>query len=222
MDRWFKFMTSFLRNFPPAVSVPVLQGDRVYLRMPQFGDYADWAAVREESRKFLEPWEPSWSSDALTRAAFRRRLRRYAREVREDSGIAFFIFRKKDDALLGGVTLSHIRRGVTQSCSIGYWIGERNTRQGYMRDALSTAVRFVFEGLRLHRLEAACVPTNEPSKAVLRRCGFSEEGAAREYLCINGVWRDHILFATLSSDSRSDVGAQSPELAKTVELAKTA
>ena len=62
------------------------------------------------------------------------------------------------------------------------------------------AMRFVFDGLRLHRLEAACVPSNEASKAVLRRCGFFEEGATREYLCINGVWRDHILFATLSSD----------------------
>lgn len=208
-------MTSFLRNFPPAAPVPVLQGDRVYLRMPQFRDYAEWAAVREESRKFLEPWEPTWSSDALTRAAFRRRLRRYSREVREDSGIAFFVFRREDDALLGGATLSHIRRGVTQSCSVGYWMGKRYTRQGYMSDALSTVVRFVFEGLRLHRLEAACVPTNGPSMAVLRGCGFSEEGAAREYLCINGVWRDHILFATLSSDPRPDVSTLPAELAKT-------
>jgi ribosomal-protein-alanine N-acetyltransferase len=215
MNPWFNSMTSFLRNFPPASSVPILQADSVYLRMPQFNDYADWAVVREESRDFLEPWEPTWSSDALTRAAFRRRLRRYAREVREDSGIAFFIFRKEDDALLGGITLSHIRRGVTQSCSVGYWMGSRYTRQGYMSDALSTVVRFVFEGLRLHRLEAACVPTNEPSKAVLRRCGFAEEGAAREYLCINGVWRDHILFATLSSDERSGASTQPAELAKT-------
>ena len=183
--------------------------------MPQISDYAQWAAVREESRKFLEPWEPTWSSDALTRAAFRRRLRRYAREVREDSGIAFFVFRKDDDALLGGVTLSHIRRGVTQSCSVGYWMGQRFTRQGYMNDALSTVVRFVFDGLRLHRLEAACVPSNEASKAVLRRCGFFEEGAAREYLCINGVWRDHILFATLSSDPRPQVSAGPAQLART-------
>ncbi len=215
MDRWFNSMTSFLRNFPPAASVPVLQADKVCLRMPQFSDYAQWAAVREESRKFLEPWEPTWSSDALTRAAFRRRLRRYAREVREDSGIAFFVFRKEDDALLGGVTLRHIRRGVTHSCSVGYWMGQRYTRQGYMSDALSTVVRFVFDGLRLHRLEAACVPSNEASKAVLRRCGFFEEGAAREYLCINGVWRDHILFATLSSDPRPQVSARPAQLART-------
>jgi len=215
MDRWFNSVTSFLRNFPPAASVPDLQADKVCLRMPQFGDYAQWAAVREESRKFLEPWEPTWSSDALTRAAFRRRLRRYAREVREDSGIAFFVFRKEDDALLGGVTISHIRRGVTQSCSVGYWMGQRYTRQGYMNDALSTVVRFVFDGLRLHRLEAACVPSNEASTAVPRRCGFSEEGAAREYLCINGVWRDHILFATLSSDPHPQVSARPAQLART-------
>ncbi len=214
MSRWFDPMTSFLRNLAPATTVPVLQGGGVYLRMPQFSDYGQWAALREESREFLEPWEPTWSSDALTRTAFRRRLRRYASEVRDDSGVAFFIFRKVDDELLGGVTLSHIRRGVTQSCSVGYWMGQRYTRQGYMRDGLTTIVRFVFEGLRLHRLEAACVPSNEASKAVLRRCGFAEEGAAREYLCINGVWRDHILFATLSSDPRPATVRPPAELAR--------
>ncbi len=215
MDRWFRPMTSFLRSLTPVATVPELEGETVYLRMPRYSDYPMWAELREESREFLEPWEPTWSPDALSRAAFRRRLRRYAREVREDSGIAFFVFRKGDDDLMGGVTLSHIRRGVTQSCSVGYWIGERYSQQGYMRDALSTGVRFVFDGLRLHRLEAACVPTNEPSKAVLRRCGFSEEGSAREYLCINGVWCDHILFATLSTDPRPEMAKPQAALAKT-------
>ena len=208
-------MTSFLRNLAPATTVPELSGETVYMRMPRYSDYPMWADLREASRGFLEPWEPTWSPDALSRAAFRRRLRRYAREVREDSGIAFFVFGKEDDALIGGITLSHIRRGVTQSCSVGYWIGENYSRQGYMRDALATVVRFVFDGLRLHRLEAACVPTNEPSKAVLLRCGFTEEGSAREYLCINGVWRDHILFATLSTDARPEVAKPQEELANT-------
>jgi ribosomal-protein-alanine N-acetyltransferase len=77
-----------------------------------------------------------------------------------------------------------------------------------MADALGAVVRFVFEGLRLHRLEAACVPTNVPSRSLLAKCGFNEEGSAREYLCINGVWQDHILFGMLSTDPRPQSAAR--------------
>jgi ribosomal-protein-alanine N-acetyltransferase len=183
--------------------------------MPQLSYYIAWARVRQESRAFLEPWEPKWSTDALTRAAFRRRLHRYAREVREDQGIAFFIFDKQDGRMLGGITLSQICRGVTQSSSVGYWIGRPHARQGFMADALKVIIRFVFEGLRMHRLEAACIPNNLPSQGVLKKCGFREEGLAREYLCINGVWQDHKLFAIVSTDPWHAKPAK-PRLVKTV------
>jgi ribosomal-protein-alanine N-acetyltransferase len=192
---------ALLRSFS-IVGSPELRAPDVYLRMPMAGDFGIWSKVRDESRDFLEPWEPAWAADALTRGAYRRRLKRYARELRDDQGIAFFIFRRSDNVLVGGITLSHIRRGVTQSCSVGYWMGQRYTRRGYMYAALTEIIRFVFEELRLHRLEAACVPTNVPSMALLTKAGFRFEGLAREYLCINGVWRDHNLFAMLSSDPR--------------------
>ena len=208
-------MGALLRNFTSGSAPPELVGDHVYLRMPQLSDYVGWARVRQESRAFLEPWEPTWSTDSLTRAAFRRRLHRYARVVREDQGIAFFIFDKQDDRILGGITLSQIRRGVTQSSSVGYWIGRPHARQGFMADALRVTVRFVFEGLRMHRLEAACIPNNLPSQGVLKKCGFREEGLAREYLCINGVWQDHKLFAIVSSDPWHAKPAK-PRLIKTV------
>ena len=208
-------MGALLRNFTSGSAPPELVGDHVYLRMPQLSDYVGWARVRQESRAFLEPWEPTWSTDALTRAAFRRRLHRYARGIREDQGIAFFIFDKQDDRILGGITLSQICRGVTQSSSVGYWIGRPHARQGFMADALRVTVRFVFEGLRMHRLEAACIPNNLPSQGVLKKCGFREEGLAREYLCINGVWQDHKLFAIVSSDPWQAKPAK-PRLVKTV------
>ncbi|MSO64473.1 MAG: N-acetyltransferase [Alphaproteobacteria bacterium] len=201
-------MNALLRDFSLVAAPPMLRGEDVYLRMPVPGDYAQWSKLRDESRDFLEPWEPAWSADALSRAAFRRRLRRYARELREDQGIAFLIFRRSDDALVGGITLSDIRRGVTQSCSVGYWTGKRYARRGFMYGALTLVVRFVFDELRLHRLEAACVPTNVPSISLLQKIGFSFEGLAREYLCINGVWRDHKLFALLSTDPRSPLQAR--------------
>lgn len=177
-----------------------IEGRRVFLRPPCMGDYDEWAALRENSRTFLTPWEPIWPADDLSRPAFRRRLKRYAQEMREDTGYALFIFRHEDSALIGGLTLSNVRRGVTQSCSLGYWMGQLYAGQGYMREAARCVVPFVFQQLGLHRLEAACVPNNEPSKAVLRHAGFLEEGLARRYLRINGVWQDHLLFALLESD----------------------
>lgn len=193
-------MSTFLRHPPWTGTPPVMQGRQVYLRAPQLGDWADWARLRALSRSFLTPWEPTWADDELTRNAYRRRLRRYGRDARDGCGYAFFIFRKADDDLLGGLTLSNVRRGVTQSCSLGYWMGRPHSGQGLMQDGVRAVLPFVFDELRLHRLEAACLPSNERSKAVLRKVGFHEEGHAREYLRIDGAWRDHVLFALLAND----------------------
>jgi ribosomal-protein-alanine N-acetyltransferase len=184
----------------PGGREPVLQGEGVFLRYPQMADFAAWSALRSQSREFLAPWEPTWALDELSRGAFRRRIRRYQREIRNDLAYPFFLFRKHDNLLLGGCTLSNVRRGVTQSAALGYWIGEPYARHGHMRAALSAILPFVFQVLGLHRLEAACIPENEASRALLLKLGFREEGRARRYLQINGEWRDHVLFALLEDD----------------------
>jgi [ribosomal protein S5]-alanine N-acetyltransferase len=185
----------------PGGREPVLEGEGVYLRYPQMSDYRVWSELRAESRAFLAPWEPTWPEDELTRSAFRRRLKRYEREIHADTGYPFFLFRKIDHVLVGGCTLSHVRRGVTQSASIGYWIGERFARCGYMNAGLKALFPFAFRILGLHRLEAACIPENEASRALLIKSGFREEGLARNYLQINGEWRNHVLFALLEDDA---------------------
>ena len=177
--------------------------DGVYLRPPQSSDWREWADLRSESRAFLEPWEPTWAEDGLTRESFRRRLQRYARDAREEEGFAFFIFRGDDDALLGGLNVSSVTRGIRMSCSIGYWIGQRYARNGYMTRAVRIILSFAFDELRLHRVEVGCVPSNVASASVLRKLGFKEEGYARKYLNINGQWHDHLLFALLDSDPRN-------------------
>jgi ribosomal-protein-alanine N-acetyltransferase len=200
---------AFMRGLTfPGGQQPVLRGQDIYLRYPRIADYANWARLRGESREFLSPWEPIWSEDELTRGAFRRRIKRYHKETRLDSAYVFFVFRKSDDALMGGCTLSNVRRGVTQCCAIGYWIGARFARQGFMFDALKTLVPFVFSTLALHRIEAACLPGNEASRNLLAKIGFREEGLARRYLLINGEWSDHILYALLEDD----VGARNQQL----------
>ncbi len=173
---------------------PIIEGQGVYLRAPQLADYAEWSALREASRGFLTPWEPSWPADDLTRAAFRRRLRRYQDEQRNDLGYTFFVYRSAGNMLVGGLTVGNVRRGVAQAGSLGYWMGAPHARQGLMSAAVSAVVPFAFTALRLHRMEAACIPTNAPSIRLLEKCGFTREGYAREYLCINNKWQDHLLY----------------------------
>ncbi len=98
----------------------VVQGRGVWLRPPLMGDYAAWAELRTLSRAHLVPWEPAWPRDDLSKSGYRRRLRHYQREARDDSGYAFLLFDAATDALMGGVTLSNVRRGVTQSATLGY------------------------------------------------------------------------------------------------------
>jgi ribosomal-protein-alanine N-acetyltransferase len=180
--------------------VPAVAGAGVTLRAPQSGDFADWAALRETSRDFLVPWEPTWPPDDLTRSAFRRRLKRYAEDQRGDLAYAFLIFRSEDNAMVGGLTLANIRRGVAQAGSIGYWIGAPYARKGYMTAAVRALIPYGFATLRLHRLEAACIPDNTASIRLLEKTGFRREGYARSYLCINGTWQDHLLYARIKDD----------------------
>lgn len=190
-------------------------------------DYAAWAELRAASRGHLTPWEPLWARDELSRNAFRRRIRHYSREAREDLGYAFFIFATAKTAalsmqsaaarraanmlwpsqdlggspiLVGGITFSHVRRGVTQAATLGYWLGKSFVGRGLMSDALSAALPFAFDVLRLHRVEAAVMPNNTPSLQVLEHAGFVREGIARRYLKINGHWQDHIILARLAED----------------------
>jgi [ribosomal protein S5]-alanine N-acetyltransferase len=182
---------------PPALR---LVGERVMLRPPERGDWQEWAELRGESRRFLAPWEPTWSADSLTRGAFRRRLQRYGADWRSDQGYSFFLFRVEDGAMVGGIGLSNVRRGVAETGSLGYWTGERHARRGYMMAGLELILGFSFNRLKLHRVEAACLPHNGPSRALLLKSGFREEGYAKEYLCIDGRWQDHVLFAMLRDE----------------------
>ncbi|MCZ8041443.1 MAG: GNAT family protein [Beijerinckiaceae bacterium] len=189
----FRFSTE-----PPTR--PLIRTPNLILRAPQAGDYAAWSLLRTESRDFLTPWEPTWNEDDLTRNSFRLRVKRAAREIAADEAYSLFVVDARTEALLGGLTLGLVRRGVAQACTLGYWMGERHAGKGHMSEAVRGALRFAFQDLALHRVEAACLPSNEPSRRLLERVGFQHEGLARAYLRINGLWADHLLYAALASD----------------------
>lgn len=200
---------AFLRSPQPEDYLDAVRGRTIVLRPPMTSDYEAWAELRALSRTHLTPWEPSWAPDELSRGSFRRRLKAYARDVRDDIAYAFFITDGASDVLLGGITLSNVRRGVAQMATLGYWIGMPYARKGRMQEAVETISQFGFRRLHLHRIEAACMPANIASIGVLEKCGFAPEGVARQYLKINGTWEDHILFARLSTCA--GLGWPSPE-----------
>jgi ribosomal-protein-alanine N-acetyltransferase len=197
----FRFATD-----PPTR--PLIRTKNLMLRAPLAGDYAAWANLRMESRDFLTPWEPVWSEDDLTRVSFRLRVKRAAREIATDEAYSLFILDAASETLLGGLTLGLVRRGVAQACTLGYWMGQRHAGKGHMTEAVRGALDFAFSDLALHRVEAACLPHNEPSRRLLERVGFRREGEARGYLRINGVWADHLLYGMLASDQRRGGGTE--------------
>lgn len=188
------------RSLSPSASSVRLETGKTLLRSPVERDWRAYAEIRAASRKFLEPWEPTWPNDALSRDAFYRRLNRYASDWRNDSGYSMFLFDRESSALVGGISLSNVRRGVAQCGTLGYWMGEAYAGKGYMSEGLRLLLGFSFDELSLHRVEAACLPHNEPSRRLLLGCGFSEDGYARKYLKIRGVWQDHLLFSLLAED----------------------
>jgi [ribosomal protein S5]-alanine N-acetyltransferase len=185
-----------LSTFLRADREHVVAGSKVMLRLPVMDDFEEWRTLRLASRDFLEPWEPLWDEREFTRANFRDRVRRCAQLADEDNAYAYLIF-SHEEQLVGGITLSNVRRGVAQMGSIGYWIGRPFRQQGYMSDSVRCISQHAFVDLSLNRIEAACLPHNAASVHLLRNCGFEHEGLARRYLKINGVWEDHLLFAKI-------------------------
>lgn len=191
---------AFLRSPSPEDYLDPIRGRTIILRAPAIADYSAWAELRALSRSHLTPWEPAWAHDDLSRMMYRRRLRAYARDVHDDQAYTFFIVDSMSESLLGGITLSNIRRGSAQSASLGYWIGAPHAGRGRMQEAVHTLLPFAFGAVRLHRIEAACMPANAASIHVLDKCGFRREGLAQGFLKINGRWEDHILFARLADE----------------------
>ncbi|WP_136660357.1 GNAT family protein [Nitratireductor sp. XY-223] len=202
-----------LRFLPRRGAALRIDGDGVYLRFPSRRDYAMWSQVRGSSRRFLEPWEPVWSHDDLTRQSFSRRIDRYQQDYREGRAVPLFLFLSGSNQLVGGLNIGNIRRAAAQSCMIGYWMSEDSAGKGLMLAGLKAAIPYIFETLQLHRIEAACIPENNRSVRLLEKANFQYEGYLRGYLKINGKWRDHHLYALLSDD----VARDGPATAKTKE-----
>lgn len=185
----------------------LIETERLTLRLPRHSDYPSWSSIRSESANFLSPWEPAWADDHLTRRSFTNRVYWAQRSVNSGSAVPVFLERRDDKTLLGAITLDNIRRGPAQAGTLGYWVGKRHSRQGFMREAIKGLVHYAFTTMDLSRVEAACLPENAASRGVLEGSGFKYEGVAQSYLQINGRWRNHVLYANLRNDRRGKTTA---------------
>ncbi len=185
-----------------------IETDRMTLRLPKSGDYASWVRLRRESADFLKPWEPQWSREHLTRKAFSNRVYSAQKAAHAGMGLPLFMIRREDQRLLGAITLDNIQRGPAQTGTIGYWVGGKYSRHGFMHEAVLAVVHHAFSELDLSRLQAGCLPENVASRGVLEKSGFKYEGVAQSYLQISGRWRTHVLYANLRSDRRGKTDAR--------------
>ena len=182
-----------------------LSGKNIFLRPPKRRDALKWQKLRLASKSFLSPWEPKWDASSCSRRTFMRYLKNSNYLANMDRSYSFLIFKEEDKELVGGINVFNVRRGVSQSSSIGYWVGKRYSRKGYMYEALNVILPSLFVDLRLNRIEAAVLINNKPSRRLLEKIGFIEEGICRSYLKIDGKWQDHIMYSLLKKDYEKNI-----------------
>jgi len=155
----------------------------VYLRKVVNADQAEFLALMRASMDIHRPW--------ITPPTTPQMFRNYLQRIRRSDHEGFAICRSEDERIVGVINLNHIVRGTFQNASLGYYVGEPYQGQGYMQQGLEQLLRLAFSSLGLHRLEANIQPDNLRSKALVDLCGFEYEGLSRDFLFIDGRWRDH-------------------------------
>lgn len=168
------------------------RGDSVYLFAPSLDCADDFLDMTRDSADFHHPW--------VFPATEARRFRGYLDRIKGGNAAGFFIGRNADNALLGVVNINDIILGGLRTGSLGYYIGSRYARQGYMTEGLALVLDQAFEAMNLNRIEANVQPANVASLALISRLGFRKEGFSPSFLQIDGIWRDHERWAILASE----------------------
>ena len=191
---------SFLNAYSLKKNQFEITGQKVILRPPQYSDWKVWADERKKNKLYLQPWEPLWSINELERSSFVKRVRMFERLSHNDQAYSFLIYKSDNEDFIGEVNISNVQRGIIQSCTIGYWIAKDCEGKGMMSESLELVKKFIFNELKLHRIEEACLPHNMPSLKVLLKNGFIKEGTARKLLKINDKWQDHTVLSFILDD----------------------
>lgn len=170
------------------------------IRLDRLGDFetdaADILAFVSRNKAHLEPWSPPQAENYYTEDYWQNTATRSIESEAKGEGV-YFILRDckatRGGEVNGTITLSQIARGAFQACYLGYNLDQDRQGNGLMQEALKLAIRYAFDELQLHRIMANYRTENQRSAKTLEALGFVTEGLAKNYLYIDGAWRDHVL-----------------------------
>ncbi len=185
---------------------PRIETERLLLTIPDVSAASRLLAFVRENMEHFAPWSPPEPEGYYTEKFWRDYLQGAQRQFEQDLSMRLVIFLrdKPHGEVLGDCNFTNFVRGPFQACYLGYKISKPFEGQGLMFEALTAAIRYAFETLRLHRIMANYVPTNERSGRLLRKLGFTVEGYARDYLHVGGQWRDHILTSLTNTELKAE------------------
>jgi [ribosomal protein S5]-alanine N-acetyltransferase len=167
-------------------------GKRVYLRRPRAGDAKEFLELMQASRRLHRPWVQPPSD--------RKAFGIYVEHAASVHRVGSLICLREDHAIVGVANLGEIVRGLFQSAYLGFYGSAPYLGQGLMREGVGLLLKYAFQDLKLHRVEANVQPANSRSLALVKALGFRKEGFSPRYLKICGRWRDHERWARLADD----------------------
>ncbi|MBM4375737.1 MAG: GNAT family N-acetyltransferase [Deltaproteobacteria bacterium] len=173
----------------------LLHTDRLLLHLPGPEAASPMAHYYESNRAHLGPWEPPFPKGMFTPSFWQHRLSQNQQEYVNGHSLRLVLRRREEPngPVVGLANFTQFVRGAFMACTLGYSMAEGAQGNGLMAEALRRALRHLFDEVGMHRVMANYMPINERSGRLLRKLGFSVEGYARDYIYINGAWRDHVL-----------------------------
>lgn len=173
-----------------------IKGKNIYVNMMSPKDAQALLEYYIKNRDYLKEFEPHREEKFYTLDFQKKNLIESYKDFLNGRNLNFGIY--KDVKLIGKIQISNIIIGIFKSAFVGYSIDKDEQGKGYMKEALNLVVKYAFEEMKLHRLEASTLVDNFKSQAVLTACGFAKLGLNKKYLFISGKWRDHITFYKLN------------------------
>jgi ribosomal-protein-alanine N-acetyltransferase len=188
-----------MSDAPPRLVTP-----RLIVMLPDESHAESLAAYHRENREHLKPWSPARGPDFFTAREQRRRIAMARAEHEADRSLRAVMLLAEPSGdqpapIIGECNLSNFVRGAFQACHLGYSLDLRHEGRGLMTEALTALMAHAFGPLDLHRVMANYRPENARSARLLERLGFVKEGLARDYLLIDGAWRDHVLTSLVNT-----------------------
>ena len=188
--------------------LPMLTTERLRLVLMAQSYGALLATFFRRNDRHLAPWDPPRPAGIAEEAYWESECERAAEDFANGAVVRWLMLpREHSQPLIGRINFTQIARGPFQSCMLGYAVDAAHEGQGLMREALEAAIAYMFTTMGLHRIQANYVVNNARSGGLLARLGFVREGLARNYLYINGAWRDHVLTARLNTDFDASIFA---------------